>query len=70
KTCAGRGGGRVTPQQIEQHRRECEALHVLAMPYHERKPWLNAIGKRRGLAAQQYLEAEVRRQHQLKREAA
>ncbi len=60
----------MTSQQIEQHRLACEARYVLSMPYAQRKPWLDSIGKRRGLAAQQYLEAEVRRQHQLKREAA
>lgn len=55
---------------VEQHRLECEARHVLAMPREQRKPWLDSIGKRRGLAAQAYLEAEVRRQHRLKKEAA
>lgn len=60
----------MTPQQIEQHRLECEARHVLSMPYHERKPWLDSIGERRGKAAQKYLEADVRRQHRLKKEAA
>ncbi len=60
----------MTPQETEQHRLACEARHVLAMPYHERKPWLDSIGKRRGKAAQKYLEAEVKRQFRLKKEAA
>ena len=60
----------MTPQQIEQHRLACEARHILSMPYDQRKPELDAIGKKRGPEAQKYLEAEVTRQHQLKREAA
>ncbi len=60
----------MTPQKIEQHRLACEARHILAMPYHQRRPWLDSIGKRRGLDAQRYLEAEVTRQHQLKKETA
>lgn len=60
----------MTPRQIEQHRLACEARYVLAMPHHERKPWLDSIGKRRGQAAQKYLEAEVTRQFRLKKEAA
>lgn len=60
----------MTPhQQIEQHRRECEARHILSLPYGQRKPELDAIGKRRGKAAQKYLEAEVTRQFRLKKEA-
>lgn len=55
---------------IEQHRLECEARYVLSMPYAQRKPWLDSIGKRRGLEAQRYLEAEVTRQFRLKKEAA
>lgn len=60
----------MTPQQIEQHRLACEARHVLSMPYAQRKPWLDAIGKKRGPEAQKYLEAEVKRQFRLKKEAA
>ncbi|WP_368640462.1 hypothetical protein ABRZ04_04405 [Castellaniella ginsengisoli] len=58
----------MTPQQTEQRRRECEARHILALPYDQRKPELDAIGRRRGPAAQKYLEAEVKRQHRLKKE--
>lgn len=54
----------------EQRRRECEARYVLAMPKDRRKPWLNAIGKIRGLEGQRYLEEEVIRQHKLARGAA
>lgn len=59
----------MTPQQIEQRRRECEARHILALPYGQRKPELDAIGKKRGPEAQKYLEAEVKRQFRLKKEA-
>lgn len=55
-------------KDVEQHRRECEARYVLAMPREARKPWLDSIGKRRGLAAQKYLEEEVIRQHRLSKE--
>lgn len=58
----------MTPEQAEQFRRECEARGVLEMPKEKRKPWLDSIGKRRGKAAQKYLEAEVIRQYRLKRE--
>jgi len=54
----------------EQFRRECEARHILKMPKPARKPWLDQIGKRRGAAAQKYLEDEVIRQHRLMKEAA
>ena len=60
----------MTPQQIEQHRLACEARHILSLPYDQRKPWLDAIGRRRGPEAQKYLEAEVKRQFRLKKEAA
>lgn len=59
----------MTSQQIEQRRLECEARHVLSMPYAQRKPELDAIGKKRGLEAQKYLEEEVIRQFRLKKEA-
>ena len=59
----------MTKAEIEQRRRECEARWVLSLPQHERKPWLDLIGKRRGPDAQKYLEDEVRRQHRLKKEA-
>jgi len=59
----------MTPDAIEQRRRECEARYVLSMLYAQRKPWLDSIGKKRGLEAQKYLEAEVKRQFRLKKEA-
>ncbi|MCZ4331082.1 hypothetical protein [Castellaniella denitrificans] len=58
----------MTPQQIERRRRECEARHILSLPYGQRKPELDAIGRRRGKAAQRYLEEEVIRQFRLKKE--
>lgn len=58
----------MTPEQTEQRRRECEARHVLSLPKPERKPYLDRIGKRRGHAAQKYLEEEVVRQFKLKKE--
>lgn len=60
----------MTPQQTEQRRRECEARWVLGLPKPQRKPWLDSIGRIRGLEAQAYLEEEVIRQHKLKRETA
>lgn len=60
----------MTLDAIEQYRLECEARHVLSMPREQRKPWLDSIGKRRGRAAQKYLEEEVIRQHKMKKEAA
>lgn len=60
----------MTRQQTEQHRHECEARHVLSLPFADRKPYLEGIGRRRGEAAKAALENEVRRQHQLRKEAA
>lgn len=56
-------------RDVEQHRRECEARWVLGLERSARKPWLDSIGKKRGLAAQKYLEEEVIRQHKLMRTA-
>lgn len=53
----------------EQFRRECEARRVLGMPFHERKPYLELVGKRRGQAAQAELEAETKRQHKTRKGA-
>lgn len=58
----------MTPDAIEQRRRECEARWVLGLPKPKRKPWLNGIGEKRGRAAQKYLEEEVIRQHRLSKE--
>jgi len=60
----------LTPGQTEQYRRECEARWVLSLPHRERKPWLDAIGRRRGPEAQKYLEEEVIRQFRLKKGVA
>ncbi|MFT0532250.1 hypothetical protein ACMHYJ_05355 [Castellaniella hirudinis] len=60
----------ISPEAVEQHRRECEARRVLSLPKPERRPWLDSIGKRRGQAAQKYLEDEVIRQHKLNKENA
>jgi len=53
---------------VEQYRRECEARGVLRLPFEKRKPWLEAIGKRRGAAGRKYLEEEVIRQYRLTRQ--
>lgn len=59
----------VVSGDTENFRRECEARYVLAMPKEQRKPWLDSIGKRRGVEAQKYLEAEVIRQYRLRKGA-
>ncbi|AUT46991.1 hypothetical protein [Achromobacter sp. AONIH1] len=54
----------------EEWRRECEARHVLTLPFDKRVPYLNLVGRKRGSEAQQYLETEVRRQFAKRRKAA
>ncbi|CUJ62198.1 hypothetical protein OII53_06130 [Achromobacter ruhlandii] len=54
----------------EEWRRQCEARHVLSLPFDKRVPYLNFVGRKRGVQAQQYLETEVRRQHAKRRKAA
>ena len=54
----------------EEWRWQCEARHVLSLPFDKRVPYLNFVGRKRGVHAQQYLEAEVRRQHATRRKAA
>ncbi len=49
----------------EQWRRECEARHVLSLPFPLRKPYLERIGKVRGKAAQEDLQDELKRQYGL-----
>lgn len=56
-------------EETEAFRVQCEARHILSLPYDQRKPELDAIGKKRGPEAQKYLEAEVKRQFRLKKEA-
>lgn len=51
-------------------RRQCEARHVLSLPFDRRVPYLNLVGRKRGIEAQQYLEQEVRRQFAKRRKAA
>ena len=46
----------------EQFRHECEARRILALPSREeRREWLEAIEKRRGVQARQALEVTIRR---------
>lgn len=59
-----------TDPDIEQFRKECEARQVLDWPFEKRKPFLQMVGKRRGIAAQKELEREIMRQHKLRRQAA
>jgi hypothetical protein len=61
---------RARDTSSEQWRRECEARHVLALPFDKRVPYLNFVGRKRGSEAQQYLETEVRRQFATRRKAA
>lgn len=56
--------------EMEQYRKECEARWVLAQRFERRRPYLTLVGKRRGHAAQSELEAEVRRQYRMAKEAA
>ncbi len=56
--------------RTEARRRECEARHVLTLPFDRRKPYLDLVGKRRGADARQDLEQEVKRQFALRRKAA
>lgn len=46
----------------EQHRRECEARHVMAMPREVRMGFYTRVKKIRGEAAAQRLVDEVKRQ--------
>ncbi len=54
----------------EAWRRQCEARHVLSLLFDRRVPYLNLVGRKRGIEAQQYLEQEVRRQFAKRRKAA
>ncbi|WP_420902062.1 DUF7696 family protein [Achromobacter mucicolens] len=54
----------------EARRRECEARHVLTLPFDRRKPYLDLVAKRRGVGARHDLELEVKRQFALRRKAA
>lgn len=54
----------------EEWRRQCEARHVLSLPFAKRAPYLNRVGGLRGEQAQKYLEHEVRRQRAERRKAA
>ncbi|WP_418215023.1 DUF7696 family protein [Bordetella bronchiseptica] len=46
----------------EAWRLECEARHVLSLPFDRRVPYLALVGRKRGADAQRALEAEVRKQ--------
>lgn len=59
----------VNNPETERFRNECEARYVLELPFEERKPWLDSIGRVRGIEAQRYLEEEVKRQHKLRQAA-
>jgi hypothetical protein len=53
----------ITPEDVEQHRRECEARWVLSLPtLQERREYLSRIEKRRGKDAADYLKTEVENQ--------
>jgi len=54
----------------EARRRECEARHVLRLPFDRRKPYLDLVAKKRGSEARQDLEQEIKRQFALRRKAA
>lgn len=54
----------------EQHRHDCEVRFVLSLPFAERRPYLELVGKRRGQAARDALEADMIRQHKTRRKAA
>ena len=66
----GAGGTQLNQQSTEQRRHECEARHILSLPFAERKPFLELVGKRRGAMARTALELEIRRQHRLAKVAA
>jgi len=57
-------------EEMEQHRKECEARQVLKWPFEKRKPYLELVGKRRGEQARMELEAEIIRQHRMAKVAA
>lgn len=61
---------RATKTSSESWRLQCEARHVLSLPFDRRVPYLNLVGRKRGIEAQQYLEQEVRRQFAKRRKAA
>ncbi|WP_437340747.1 DUF7696 family protein [Achromobacter anxifer] len=57
-------------RRSEKWRMECEARHVLSLPFSSREPYLALVGKRRGAQGRLVLEAEVRRQFSASRRAA
>lgn len=58
-------------EEMEQHRKECEARQVLKWPFAKRKPYLELVGKRRGEKARMELETEIiRQQHRMAKAAA
>lgn len=55
----------MTPAETEKHRKECEARTVLSWEFSKRRPYLDLVEKKRGVAARKELELEIRRQHNL-----
>lgn len=54
----------------EDWRRECEARYVLRLPFDQRRPYIELVGRRRGKEAQEALGLEVEKQRELIRAAA
>lgn len=54
--------GKSVDTSGEDWRRQCEARHVLSLPFDRRVPYLALVGRKRGADAQRVLEAEVRKQ--------
>ncbi|WP_448717270.1 DUF7696 family protein [Achromobacter sp. AGC78] len=54
----------------EQWRMECEARHVLSLPFSDREPYLALVGRRRRANGRMSLESEVKRQFAALRRAA
>lgn len=54
----------------DQWRMECEARHVLSLPFPDREPYLALVGRRRGTNGRMSLEVEIKRQFAALRRAA
>ena len=52
----------------EQYRLECEARHMLTLPFTHRRKELDLIEKQRGIGAVEYLKQEILKQHKYKKE--
>lgn len=53
-----------------QWRMECEARHVLSLPFSDREPYLALVGRRRGTNGRICLEEEIKRQFAARRRAS